>query len=771
MVENTRLQELCWDLSEFQRKHDADVASLDKRMTSMENALREEIAKVLQAVSTKRGAGPPESNQASQGQACQPIYIVRSLENPIPSDPVASMTKFGKVDFPSYNGTDNFRGWLYKCNRFFKAHNISNEHKDPIVLWKNLNQTGSVSDYEKEFERIRAKELSVNSILKKVWAPLPSLKSLPPLLPLPLDSQRLPLPNSSKFSPINLSNNPLISTIAKNRPRNVKSLFEAELEDKKQKGLCFWCDERYGPGHRCSKKKLYNLEIISIDEDAESVETNDKNFDLNQMLITEPQISIHALTSEVGYNTIKVIGQVGKRQILILIDSRSTHNFLNAKLAKELGCEIKGAKSYQVTLVDGSKIIGAEKCDKFEWEVQGHVFTAEVMLLPLREYDLILGIQWLKPLGQVLWDFKLRTLHFKYKSQLVHIEAAHKPAVKWVENDKLLSLLLKKEQDDRSDYFLVRVISKVDSICSLNAIGVAEKSVDLRKLLEEFSENSWYKDPRLQQLMTMLQTKSNNDGKYSFVDHQLRRKGKLMVGNDMQLRTRLMQMIHAEAIEGHSRVLATTQRLSSLVYWKGMKKDIRNFIQGYHTCQLHKYEPTHLVGLLQPLPLPHRVWEQVSMDFIDDLPSSQGYTTIMIVVDWLSKYAHFIPVMHPYTTSKIAQLYLSHIYKLHGMPKKVGPVAYKLQLPENAGIHNVFLVSLLKKKVGNAPVTSQFPDPLVHNGQHLLPDKILERRLQNCHGKPVTMWLIQWKGCTAEEASWETSADILARFPDFHPNP
>ncbi|GKV00655.1 hypothetical protein SLEP1_g13319 [Rubroshorea leprosula] len=84
IAENTRFQELRRDLSEFQRKHDADVANLDKRMmtmqnamTSMENAPREDIAKVL------------------------------SLENPLPNDPVASMTKFGKVDFPSYDGTDN----------------------------------------------------------------------------------------------------------------------------------------------------------------------------------------------------------------------------------------------------------------------------------------------------------------------------------------------------------------------------------------------------------------------------------------------------------------------------------------------------------------------------------------------------------------------------------------------------------------------------------------------------------------------------------------
>lgn len=88
--------------------------------------------------------------------------------------------------------------------------------------------------------------------------------------------------------------------------------------------------------------------------------------------------------------------------------------------------------------------------------------------------------------------------------------------------------------------------------------------------------------------------------------------------------------------------LKTLKRLTTQYFWPKMKQDVHLFVQQYLTCQQQKYETLSLVGLLQPLPIPTRVWEDISMDFIVGLPISNRVDTILVVVDRLSKYAHFL---------------------------------------------------------------------------------------------------------------------------------
>jgi hypothetical protein len=82
-------------------------------------------------------------------------------------------------------------------------------------------------------------------------------------------------------------------------------------------------------------------------------------------------------------------------------------------------------------------------------------------------------------------------------------------------------------------------------------------------------------------------------------------------------------------------------------------------------------EHTKLPGLLQPLLVPSQAWSTVSLDFIEGLPKSRGYDVIFVVVDKFTKYAHFVPMSHPYTALSVAQLYFNNIYKLHGLPEAI----------------------------------------------------------------------------------------------------
>lgn len=100
--------------------------------------------------------------------------------------------------------------------------------------------------------------------------------------------------------------------------------------------------------------------------------------------------------------------------------------------------------------------------------------------------------------------------------------------------------------------------------------------------------------------------------------------------------------------------------------------------------------------------------------------------------------------------------------------ERVGKVAYRLQLPSTAKIHNVFHVSLLKKKVGEGVHTSpQLPPVLDPENPKWEPIAVLDRRMYKKKGAAGTQWLIDWFGTSADEATWEDSEVIKLRFPNF----
>lgn len=91
-----------------------------------------------------------------------------------------------------------------------------------------------------------------------------------------------------------------------------------------------------------------------------------------------------------------------------------------------------------------------------------------------------------------------------------------------------------------------------------------------------------------------------------------------------------------------------------------MKEAIKGFVRTYEVCQKNKHESISPPALLDPLPMPTQVWEDVSMDFIEGLPPSNSRTAIMVVVDHFSKYAHFIALRHPTTTTQLAQIFFDN---------------------------------------------------------------------------------------------------------------
>ena len=103
-----------------------------------------------------------------------------------------------------------------------------------------------------------------------------------------------------------------------------------------------------------------------------------------------------------------------------------------------------------------------------------------------------------------------------------------------------------------------------------------------------------------------------------------------------------------------------------------MKKDIAEYVAVCDVCQRVKAEHQKPAGLLHPLPIPEWKWGKLGMDFITGLPRTHSdYDSIWVVVDRLTKVAHFIPVKTTYTSAKLAKIYMTRIICLHGVPMSI----------------------------------------------------------------------------------------------------
>ncbi|KAD3337228.1 hypothetical protein E3N88_32748 [Mikania micrantha] len=120
-----------------------------------------------------------------------------------------------------------------------------------------------------------------------------------------------------------------------------------------------------------------------------------------------------------------------------------------------------------------------------------------------------------------------------------------------------------------------------------------------------------------------------------------------------------------------NKIWPTLKRIKAWCYWKGCSKQVLAFVKECPQCQQAKYEPVAAPGLLQPLPVPTHVFTDISMDFMSGLPKVKGKDTILVIVDRLTKYAHFIPLSHPYFALQVAQVFIDNIFKLHGCPQTI----------------------------------------------------------------------------------------------------
>lgn len=139
--------------------------------------------------------------------------------------------------------------------------------------------------------------------------------------------------------------------------------------------------------------------------------------------------------------------------------------------------------------------------------------------------------------------------------------------------------------------------------------------------------------------------------------------------NDLHLR--ILRERHDHPLAGHPGQNKTTKIVAQEYYWPELRKSVRQYVKSCITCGRNKPRRHKPYGSLQALPLAERPWDSISMDFIEQLPTSNGFTAILVVIDRLSKQGVFIPTTDKCTAEELGRLFLIHVFSKHGVPQHV----------------------------------------------------------------------------------------------------
>lgn len=188
-------------------------------------------------------------------------------------------------------------------------------------------------------------------------------------------------------------------------------------------------------------------------------------------------------------------------------------------------------------------------------------------------------------------------------------------------------------------------------------------------------------DPHFNSVLKAIKEDENND--IPFLQYQYSDNGLLYfkdsLGNTRMcvprgLRNEIMSEGHDIISESaHGGYYKTYNRISAMYYWPQMSREIKSFVNTCDVCQKTKPRRHTPVGLLQSIPIPSQPFEVVTMDFIPELPLSNGFDNILVIIDKLMKYAIFIPTTIKIGKIKTTRLFFKHIITKFGIPRQIIP--------------------------------------------------------------------------------------------------
>ncbi|XP_016182574.1 uncharacterized protein LOC107624629 [Arachis ipaensis] len=231
-----------------------------------------------------------------------------------------------------------------------------------------------------------------------------SRNSLPPLLPTP--NQRPSTSNSKNF---------------------VKRLSPAKIQIRREKGLCFWCDEKFSASHKCANKHLMLLQLAGEDDPAlddlgELVQSESAILEQLEQDVVAHHLSYNAMHGTKGPSTIRLKAMLNGLEVQVLIDGGSSDSFIQPRIAKFLNLPVEPCLGFKVVVGDFD-VLTVEGCiSKIDIHVQGCKITIpEVYVLHVAGGDMVIGTTWLETLKTHIVDYDSSFLRFLHQGKFVTI--------------------------------------------------------------------------------------------------------------------------------------------------------------------------------------------------------------------------------------------------------------------------------------------------------------------------------------------------------------
>ena len=202
----------------------------------------------------------------------------------------------------------------------------------------------------------------------------------------------------------------------------VKKISPAEMQLRREKGLCYFCDDKFTFNHKCPNRQMLMLQLEDDEGEAQKsfdVRSEDNNSTAETVIDNPQHLSLNALKGGLGVGTIRFVAHINTLPTRVLVDGGSSDNFLQPRVAKFLKLPIEPAPLFKVMFCNGNYMTVVGMIRELSIQAQGNRFKLPIFLLPISGAYLILGANWLKTLGSHIAYYDSLLLKFLHYGKFI----------------------------------------------------------------------------------------------------------------------------------------------------------------------------------------------------------------------------------------------------------------------------------------------------------------------------------------------------------------